>query len=72
VRVVYPSSARTIGPADRAKRVVDEEGLLATRFDCEWKELQQDPKDPDKLVPKPGGVTGSEPVTHDIPPYPDT
>lgn len=72
VRVVYPSSARSIGAADRAKGVVAEEGLLASSFQCSWQELAEDPSNPTRLVPKPGTSPQSVPVTHDIPPYPDT
>ena len=72
VNVVYPSSRRTISPADRAKNVADEEGLLASRFDCDWYEMYGDPNDSTRLIRKPGGVAGSEPISHDIPPYPDT
>ena len=52
--------------------MVDQEGLLATSFECEWKELYEDPKKAGTLVPKPGGVSDKESVPHDIPPYPDT
>jgi hypothetical protein len=70
VHVVYPASARVISAAERTKGVVDAEGLLASRFDCEWKEMEEDPSKPGQLVPKAGGISGSKPVTHDIPPYP--
>ncbi|HVY04701.1 MAG TPA: DUF4157 domain-containing protein [Burkholderiales bacterium] len=72
VRVVYPASRRTIGAADRARGVVDDEGLLASSFECEWYEQQADPANPARLMRKPGGVASSASITHDIPPYPDT
>jgi hypothetical protein len=72
VRVNYPSSRRSISAADRQKGVADDEGLLANSFQCDWHELTPDPNGANRLIRKPGGIAGSVPVAHSIPPYPDT
>jgi hypothetical protein len=72
VVVNYPSSRRTISSADRAKGVVDAEGLLANSFTCTWQELETDPANATRLRPKAGVTLRNVPVPHDIPPYPDT
>jgi DNA/RNA non-specific endonuclease len=72
VKVNYPSSRRSITPAETSKGVASEEGLLAKSFTCNWQELAEDASDPTKLVPKPGESPKSETAEHNIPPYPDT
>lgn len=72
VIVNYPSSRRIITAAESSKGVVSEEGLLAKSFTCTWQELTEDPNKPGTLIPKPGTSQKSDPVDHDIPPYPDT
>ena len=72
VQAIYPASRRTIDPSDRSKGVVEEEGLLVSRFKCNYYEMGEDPKDPKKLVKKDGGLSDTPSIEHDIPPYPDT
>ncbi|HEX9326053.1 MAG TPA: hypothetical protein VF915_06015, partial [Reyranella sp.] len=69
VRVSYPSSRRAITAAQRARGVVDDEGLLASAFQCDWHELEDVGE---RLTRKSGGNAGSERIEHDLPPYPDT
>lgn len=68
VVVNYPSR-RTITPAEKAKGVADEEGLLASSFDCTWHALEPDSADPSKLKKKSG--SDKTEIIENVPPYPN-